>query len=427
MKWVLFGRLITSISSIVSNVVIIRVLGVNDVSAYFLFLSFVSLVGVFLLFGLNKLNVIVAASVEAHKLVAYIFNSVLVLFVIYFVFIFFWIGVGKDIVGAALFSDVPPYYLECIVIIFSLQIYFSELFRGMDRIRDSVLVANIGVAGSGGYGCIAGPLFMVFVLGCFYCFKKLTLDMVYSSILLANFIALVFAFFVVFRVWGRAIYKTSLYNFNCCLKLVGESVPMLPAYLIALLPTQIELWALNYLADSSDVADYGAVLRVIFFQNIPMLILWPIIQKKIVKGHMSQSDSPLKIVVGRWVLAVTSVNLVLLFLFFLGGGMFLSILYGEELVRAYYVLIIKSFHVCFLSVESLFVLILSLSGGHRFLAKFGIIILVFQMFASYALFQVFDVLGVFVASILASTLGIIVYARSFLNSVGRKGCPKVLL
>ena len=48
MKWVLFGRLITSISSIVSNVVIIRVLGVNDVSAYFLFLSFVSLVGVFL-------------------------------------------------------------------------------------------------------------------------------------------------------------------------------------------------------------------------------------------------------------------------------------------------------------------------------------------------------------------------------------------
>ncbi|MBA54422.1 MAG: hypothetical protein CMK89_08210 [Pseudomonadales bacterium] len=412
--WSIIGRIGTSVSSFASNAILLHELQPSDIATYFLLLSTISIASIVCLCGFNKLNVIQGAQLKEEDLIVYLANSLSIFVVLSAAFSTIWILVINEAqLSEATPNTLPKTLTIFLVICIALQIYFGELFRGIGKLRSAILVTNSGAMGSGGYGLIGGPVFLLITLILSY-INILNMQSVSIAILISSFASLLYAMGMLRKLMAKVSQSLTVIDRVSIYKTFRRALPHLATTLIIIIPLQTELWVIALMGNESEVALYGAATRLAYFQNIPMLVIWPVIQRKVLK-IWENSRLELLHLIKNLTITISVFNTIFVVTFILFGNEILTIFFGDRYGSGGVYLTLKSIQFSALSIEGLLTLIISLLEKSRTIVLVGVFALLAQTSLSFMLFDYLNSPGILLALILTSTVSTAFYYAKIIS------------
>lgn len=390
--WAISGKALGIISGLFLNVILSRLLSPSELGAYFLTVNLIIMASSIAQLGTNQtvLRIIPEAlatqrqerarrGVEiAFQITA--FGTLLTAFLL-------WGGLGQWLAKSVFRS--PPMSATIGLIVFwiiarSFQMLGAEIFRGFQDIR----LATI-------FGGLASNIFCCGIFVWLW-LNKGSSDL--EEILLLTVIAtFIIALISVYFVYGKIEKHESHTNGLSYKEIASLTLPLFISNLTFLVLTQSDLWIIGIFRSSSEVAIYGAAVRLITIVTIPLLIanaiIPPIIAEMYAQGKKQQLEKVLRIAA-----TISGIPAIIsLIIFALFGNKLLGIFFGTFYAKGHIILILLSIGQLINVASGSCGYLLNLTGFHRTAMNIVVITAFFSIAISLILVRSFGGLGVAVA------------------------------
>ena len=337
--WAVIGKVTLSGGGLALNMILARILSPDEMGAYFIAVSILAVVGVFILLGLNQAIVRLIAEAmavrqpgRARQAIQWAFTLLLLGCLLGIVFMLLGGGqwITEHIFHSPLLSDLTG--LIALWIVFStFQTLLAEAFRGFQDIR---LAASFG-----GGGALTRILLLIFLAGTWLLRGNNSLRQVILLSLWANIITVLLAATLL----NKRLRKLPVNQHGISFKeMLTITAPFWINGLSLLVISQADIWFLGAYQDADQVAIYGAVLRLILLATTPTLIsaavLPPIITELHSKRELKQLESILRST--ATLIAIPASVVFVSFLFW--GREILTYVYGEYYSSGYQALVTTS-------------------------------------------------------------------------------------
>lgn len=336
--WAFVGKLVTSLATLAANALLARLLSPEEMGAYFLTLSLVSMGAIMAQFGLTQAIVkLVAESLatgrptRARLAVKYSVRMTGVGALLVACILTFGGGLWltSHLFNSRLMSQVMGLAAAWVVIV-SFQNLIAEVFRGFHDVR---LATFFG-------GLVTGALILAMFLGLWIFQGFGDLHQIILITLVASFSSVAISSLIL---WDK-LSDLSLPSGDevSFLEIIRISWPLWVTSLIMFALSQVDLWIMGALRMPDEVATYGAAIRTVGLVIIPLIItnavLPPIIAQMYAENNIKELETAL-----RSVATITGLpSLIALLLLMVFGEAILLMLFGEFYQAGYMVISIVS-------------------------------------------------------------------------------------
>ncbi len=398
MLWTLSGNGLASIAALISTVLLARLLSAEELGAYFLLLSLVSMAAVFAQFGLSRSMVrLVAESVvdketqSPRQIVrsGFIIGSMSTIFVCSILYFY-----GIEAINAAVLNYSNIIEIKPIIVIWVIMIVFrglmTESLRGLQNFKLATLFGD--------------PLtrtllaFTFFVIWLVYG----TTDLYFVA--LATVACIGFVLILGLRSLYR---KISIYPKHGDVKysdIVSLSWPLLIITLTNIALTQADIWIIGAFHSQSEVALYGAAARLVLLVSISFTIVNAAVPPLIAELYKSDNKQHLESLVRTAATFAAIPSSIILVTIFLYSEQIMVALYGETYREGALVLMILSvgqfINVCTGSAGAA----LSMTGHQRILMNITTANAILMLLGGILVAPNYGALGVAVVAASALTL-----------------------
>lgn len=325
--WVFIGRIIGTISGLIVNVLLTRLLEPDDVGIYYLILSLVAAFVVVAKLGLSKTVVrLIAESMASNKVnqvtkivkIAIVFSAICSITIA----CFFSIGVSQWIAENAFKSTKMAdavIYSAPLVVLITFQSLLSDVFRGF---HNMLLATFFGGTLTSVFSAI---LFFLHWMTKGYGELKIIITITIISCAISTFIA---AFILLKK------YK-SLYDISCGPSdikgkdILAVAIPIWITNIMFHVSANASFWILGIYQSQDAVALYGASIRLVTFVTLPLLIvnavIPPIVAEMYTLGKVCELERIIRKI--TTIVSIPALTVMMMFLFL--GGSIMEFIYGE--------------------------------------------------------------------------------------------------
>ncbi len=336
--WAFGGKICTAGGSFVANAMLIRLMNPTEVGIYFIAFSIVSIASTVAILGMNQTAVRLIAECMAHgqtKGAIRIIKIALTTAVIGIALVITLIvgGVGEvladEVFHAPLLKEILVFLMVWIAIL-SLQNLIAEIFRGFHDIRFATVFG----------GLVTSVLTALFFSGLILMQEESRLTTIVSLTILAGGVSLFGAVYVLHHIISKM--KRTGDGWLSSQAVLSISFPFWITNITLLVLSQVAIWAIGIFLPQSEVAIYGAVLRLVTLVSMTLLILNavvpPIIAELSAKDRKGELEHSL-----RTATSIAAIPAVLCLLLFIGKGeQVLEFVYGEYYKEGAQILLLLS-------------------------------------------------------------------------------------
>lgn len=334
--WTFLGRLLTVAAGFAVNALIARIVSADELGAYFLLVSVISLGCLVASCGMQIAVVRLVAQAMAKELPGVAKGTVRIVLRVGLVnaaAVALAVGLSGEVIATQIFNappmtDVSWYAAAIIVAVVPLNL-FGESFRGFHAFGMAALFTNNTITN-------VILLFLLVALATIY--GRGSLATVLTASVMASVVGLsLAAWFMMRRLAGvRDVASVSARS------VLAVSFPLMISGVALFVMTQADLWIIGMFASGQDVALYGAAIRMSQLTYIPLLIgntmLAPFIAEMYTKGDSKTLE---KIIRSASTLSA-AFALTVVGIFVLAGESILALAFGEFYRSSYLLLIIIS-------------------------------------------------------------------------------------
>jgi len=323
--WAFAGKLVSVLTALGVNALLARLLTPNEMGAYFLTLSLVSVAAVVAQLGLTQTLIkLVSESMAVEKLSRVRRSIVLALRMAavssLVVAVFFIFGGGAWIAENLFNLDVMLGVMGLISMWMAVLVYqglISEVFRGFHDIRLATIFG----------GLVTSIISMVLFSSLWWLQGSSDYQQIVFLTLVAGGTSTAISSFILLD----KLKKLPLLSFEeiNTQKIISISWPLWVTSLTLIVLLQADLWILGMFSTKDEVAIYGAVARLVVLITMPLLIINavvpPLIAEMSALGKIKELERLLRSI-ATWA-SFPAIFVVCIFAFY--GDDVLSILYGE--------------------------------------------------------------------------------------------------
>lgn len=335
--WAFAGKVVTALSVLAANALLARLLTPEDMGAYFLTFSLVSIAALVAQLGLSQAIVrLVAESMgterhgRARKSVALALRTTAVGVLVVACLLAFGVGqwISEQLFKSIMMSQLMGLAAVWVMII-SFQTLMAEVYRGFHDIRLATIFGGLTMA----------VISMVLFLGLWIIQGKSDLEQVVILTLVGGVSSVLLSSVLLWNKLKELPVAKSTITLSEVLKI---SYPLWITSLGLFVLTQVDLWVLGIFSSSENVAVYGAAARIVALVTMPLLIVNsvvpPLIAEMYAQGKIEALEKTL-----RKVATLTGIpSLIVLGVLVLFGGSILELLFGEYYKPGAIVLVILS-------------------------------------------------------------------------------------
>jgi len=321
--WAFSGRAVTTISALAVNVLLARLLAPDDLGAYFLILTLVSISALLAQMGLSQTAVRTIAEAlgkgmpgRTHAIIRSILRYAVAGTVL--VTVGLLVGGGKwialHVFGSPTIAGLVGVATVWVAVL-TFQNLIVEMFRGFHDIRLATIFG----------GMVTGGLSAIIFLLIWLIQGHASLEHAIVFIIVSGVVNLLVS--AVFLRWKVTALKGGDRSMeNSILKI---AIPLLLNNVTMFVLTQADIWILGAFRPHNEVALYGATARFIILIDMPLLIvnavLPPLVTLLFVQGKKEELQSTLQTT--ATLAAIPALAVTLAFLLF--GNPILGLVYGE--------------------------------------------------------------------------------------------------
>lgn len=337
--WAVIGKVTLSSTGLILSAILARILPPEEMGAYFIALSILSVIGVFTSLGLNQTIVrVIAESMaterpgRARRVIEWAFTLLLIGCLLGAGFML--LGGGKwiteHIFHSPLLSDLIG-LIALWVVLSTIQTMLAEAFRGFHDIR---LAASF----SGG-GALTRLVLLILLAMLWLWRDNSNLYQIMILSITANVITVLLAAMFL----GSRISNLPSSNEILPREIITISWPLWVNSVGLLILNQADIWILGASRLSSEVAIYGVIFRLAILGSTPLLIINAVLPPIIAELYSIGEKHKLERILRSSTTMVSIPAIILFGTFLFYGKNILSILYGEQYINGYPILIILSF------------------------------------------------------------------------------------
>jgi len=322
--WSFAGRVVTACAGVTTYFFLARLLGPDEMGAYFLSLSFATAGAMVAGLGLNRSVVRLVAETYAEKeydqtrsVVIRALSVGAIGATVWGVAI--WCGLGGWI-ASAVFKSVLVNKVVGLVALWTaaltLQNLTAEAFRGFHDIASATI-----------YGGLLTNLVTVGgLLGLWLAFSSLPLERAAFVAIAAIGLNVLIALVVLQKKVRALPTGRGAFSFR---KLLRISWPLWVTNLLVFVLLQSNLWILSFFRPDNEVALYGASARLVALVQMPLMVINAVVPSTIAEMHKKDNIRPLQDLLRR-VATLAGWPALLVVLTFVGfGGFILKTVYGD--------------------------------------------------------------------------------------------------
>jgi O-antigen/teichoic acid export membrane protein len=400
--WSFIARIIGSLSGFLITVLLARLLSIEALAAYYLFLVTLRfgslLIKVGLDIGLQKVLGIATDNANWREKDAYNRSALKIIAVTALVFTaiqyFVWQPFALAQLHSLRLSEVTGIIIFA-VIFRALEDLGSAYFRGIHETRLGVFLLDV-----------PRQLLLMTALGViFFLYGTVSFKEVVSIYLVSSVVSvlLIIAFF---QNWNRLHATTKLISTEkiktaSSRALLVLSLPMMVQGIAAILLSTTDIWVLGLFASKDDVAIYGTVARLTTLLTLALsvinMVIPPMLATLYKNGDLAGLEQLMRTAASWSALIVVPILLTL----FLWGDSVLAILFGEQFRGGYQVLVILSFAAAVNALSGSPGMLLQMAGYQQQLMALTIFWAMLNVVANIIAVKYFSVIGVSVATAFA--------------------------
>ncbi|MFK5913744.1 MAG: oligosaccharide flippase family protein [Woeseiaceae bacterium] len=386
--WALLGKVLMVVLAMVLNMVLARILSPEDMGVYFISLSVVVTVATFAQVGMNQAIVRLIAESMTKESFSKVRRSVL--FVVQVTLI------GSGILGFVLYVGVGNWLADEVFNMPAINAIIGLLvFWIFGRALQDVLAESFRGFHSIGQATFFGGLFTTALSVLFCLFLYLQYENVELKFAI-TFIALAFtinALFAVFFIYKRLPKKISVDNFDKN-KVMQLALPLWGSALISMVLIQLDVWVVGITTSASEVALYGAAIKLVMLVSMPLMIVSAVLPPLIAEFHANDNLVAMEDTL-RVIASIATLPAIALMVFFmLWGDSILGIIYGENYKDAKQVLNVLCLGHVFSVWGGACGFTLSMTGHQKSLLKIMVVTLLLALLACFPMANQYGVLGV---------------------------------
>ncbi len=335
--WVSLGFGINALSALIIGILLTRILDAENVGAYFLVFSLIVIFSTFSQLGLNTtvVKTIGGATQKTKKttlnrtvikmlwMVLSAGALIMIFFMSDFSALFFIVFKPMSLISSSM------HVVGIVILLTAARMFIAEVFRGFHDIRRAALYQRI----------LPNVLILFLLFLIFYANLQVDLNIVLDVLLLVNTVLAIAIFFPFKRKLDGLPGNDSL----PAGQLLSSSMPIAMSQLLQLVFSQIPLWVLGVTALAEDVAEYGVAFRLAALVSLPLLVANNVIMPHVAKHYSVGNISGLNDLVQVAVAITSFIALLFMAVFCMFGKEFLGLLFGEEYMSAYMILLIIGF------------------------------------------------------------------------------------
>jgi O-antigen/teichoic acid export membrane protein len=323
--WAFSGKLATAFTGLAANALLARLLTPEEMGAYFLTFSLVSVAAIIAQLGLTQAIVRLVAeslgtdrSARARLAVHWVvriagFGALLMSCALAF-------GGGAWVASRLFHSEIMSQVMGLAavwVVIITFQQLMAEIFRGFHDIR---LATVFG-------GLITGLLAMLMFLGLWLLQGYGDIHHIILLTLIAGFSSIALSSVLLWK-------KLSLLPWPSDeeisgLEIISISWPLWVTNLTIFVLVHVDLWIMGMFRSPEEVAVYGAALRMVTLITMPLLIVNAVVPPLIAEMHAQGKIKELEVVLRTAASLTGFPSLIVLGAFVFFGDSILGILFGE--------------------------------------------------------------------------------------------------
>ena len=294
--WAFSGKLLTALSGLVVNALLARLLTPEEMGAYFLSLSLVSIVAVVAQLGLTQtITRLVAESIGIEKpsrarrsivlTIRMFFLSGIGVVLFFIIGGFFWIA--DTLFQSEIIANVTG-LIAAWAIILMFQGFLSETFRGFHDIRLATLF--------GGLVTSIISMSLCLILWFFQGYSDLNQIIILS--LIAGVSSVLLSSLFLWKKFSKLPLSTD--REISISEILNISWPMWITNVTFLVLLQADLWIMGLYLSPEEVAVYGAVVRTVSLVSLSLLIINavvpPMISEMYARGEIKEMEKILRVV-----------------------------------------------------------------------------------------------------------------------------------
>jgi len=412
--WAFGGKLFGVAIGVGVNGVLARLISPEEVGIYFLLFSLISFFVVASQLGMGQALIKFLAGAaeykEKYSVNHAVFTSLkLVFVVIAFIAALLLFGGWELLKNRFLNSDLGDGAIYLVILwmsLFSLQSFFIEIFRSFHDIKFSILYGNLGS------GIIAFSALVSIWLSSESSNINIVMFVMAISSAIIVFLSLIRVKKVIIRPNGNQSKKIKLSA------LLGVSAPIWVTSMVLYLLSQADMWVLAYFTPKSEVAIYGAAVKMTSLVVLPLMVANTILPPIIAEKYQTKDYHGLENIL-RLMATITGIPAILIILMFLGFGEYiLDVVFGSFYVEAWSVLIILSLGQLFNVLAGSCGMVLMLTGRQMYLMWITVLSGMFSIIMAIILVGRYGVYGVAVSSLSGVVLQNIIMLYSVRKSLG---------
>jgi len=321
--WALSGRIFMVAFALALNGILARLLSPEDMGVYFISLTIVATVAAVAPLGMNQAVVrLVAESIakqsfeEARGAVLLTIKTVLACSVM--LSILFYAGIGEWL-AVDVFKTLTIKSLLILIAIWiiarSLQDTIAECFRGFHAIGMATLFG----------GLLSSALSLFFCTIVWWLYEDISLPLMIGCIVAAIVGNVLLSTIFLYQRLPKNIQSKQLHARG----VFHISLPLWGSGLLLMLMAQLDIWVLGIVSNETDVALYGAAVKLVMLVSMPLMIINavvpPLIAELHAKGELTTLEKTLRMV--ATVAGIPAFGVLLIFM--LWGDVFLGLVYGD--------------------------------------------------------------------------------------------------
>jgi O-antigen/teichoic acid export membrane protein len=325
--WAFWGYAGAAVTGLGVNMLLTRLLSLEEMGSYFLALSLVTVLAMFARFGTARASVrLIAESIgltdwpRARVVVKRTLSFVA--FTGALVGLFLWFG-GTEVLANRVFDDPSLVQLGILisawVFLMTWQTTIAEVFRGYHDIRGAVIFGGLFTR-----VVVLLGLSIVRLVGIDFSLKYALI--VTTSAMAANSIVSLAAL----KKRGMVEWKTSsAFSMNHLLEIAA---PMFVTGSTLLILSQIDVLIVGAFSSANEVALYAAAKRLVLLVNIPLKIISAVLPPMIAQLNKQQRLDELEVIMRSAATAAGIPAAIVLLVIIFSAGPLMTIIYGEKYV-----------------------------------------------------------------------------------------------
>lgn len=355
--WAFTGRVMTAVFGMAVNALLARVLAPEEVGIYFLLVSLTTILSMLAMFGQQRVIVRFVAESRARgnddiarTQVYQAFMIVLAACVPVMILCIFYGGAMMQLMFDAEILPILEYFIAALVLVRVASSMVAESCRAFHDIRNAVFLN----------GALVNALMVSLMLYLYVAVERSTLTLVVGLSVLAYLINTLFGG-VVLRKHVEILGEGGYSDWR---RMVITGGPFLITGLTIFVITQADLWIAGYALAETDVALYGAAVKLVQLILIPLMIMNAVLPSIISDLHARNEKSLMEKMLRTAAMVAGVPAIIMLCVVMLFAEDVLRIVYGEYYTSAASVLVIVGVGQAINVVAGAGMLVLMMTGMH---------------------------------------------------------------